>query len=502
MTNSPKMECLENYIVKYIHIAGRANVFTDNHINFYLKSTTFFKDKLKNEILENRILLGDNFKKYLEFVSHRIKTETNFIIEEEVLENWRVSFNLQEIDFNAKSIADLKTSLHNLGIKLNLLDDEIISSKDRQSLYDIFEFHISSIEIIDFVDKYLLDIKIFTSKVDLPIYNENLQNDPLLNIENEYSILKSKFKEDHSLRTAHLKNDDDFFLHDFDIDFLDWEKTQNEEIKNTFLKIIRNLNENKIFFFGCSLDNYAHNYPKRLNAFLEYYSDASELDFIEDELQFLEHIYLDLQDTEAVHDGFSLSGYSAFKKAYEFVSLAGYKLYIFSHNKKEAFLNEKKFKIQQEQSVGNSQNNNNQSIEARKNSRVTIQTRENEENLDEKNANQKNLLQSTVEDENGFKIKVSSKYYALAYIIELLEQGSKPPQDIDGNFKKDEIIKIGRGRCNNSGQSFYNCVRDHFELVSSKKIKYSVFKNNWKKIVLNITNNNKKIASYIENNNL
>ena len=100
---------------------------------------------------------------------------------------------------------------------------------------------------------------------------------------------------------------------------------------------------------------------------------------------------------------------------------------------------------------------------------------------------------ASVEDENGFNIKVSSKYFALAYIIELLEQGSKPPQDFDGNFKKDEIIKIGRERCNNSGQSFYNCVRDHFELVSSKKIKYSVFKNNWKEIVLNITNNNKLI---------
>jgi hypothetical protein len=166
------MEYLENYIVKYIHITGRANVFTDNHINFYLKSTTFFKDKLKNEILENRILLGDNFKKYLEFVSHRIKTETNFIIEEEVLENWRVSFNLQEIDFNAKSIVDLKTSLHNLGIKLNLLDDEIISSKDRQILYDIFDFHISSIEIIDFIDEFLFNKKTIRVKENLPSFKD------------------------------------------------------------------------------------------------------------------------------------------------------------------------------------------------------------------------------------------------------------------------------------------------------------------------------------------
>lgn len=98
--------------------------------------------------------------------------------------------------------------------------------------------------------------------------------------------------------------------------------------------------------------------------------------------------------------------------------------------------------------------------------------------------------------------KFPAKYHALAYIFELLADENKPTQDFDGNFKKDEIIKIGRERCQDTGQSFYNCVRDHFELVSSKKIKYSVFKNNWKEIVLNITNNNKKIASYIENNEL
>lgn len=333
-------------------------------------------------------------------------------------------------------------------------------------------------------------------------YCENLINDPLFSPQNEYMTLKETFIEDIHSRTAHLKDPNDYFLQEFDDDLQEWENTQKEEISKAFLKLMKELNDNKVFFFGCSFDNYKHNYEKRLNEFLKYYTDVSENDFIEDELKFLENILYDIQNSEDAHDGHSNSGYDIFSKAYEFVSVTGYKQYFFSHNKKEAFLNEKKFKLQHEQSVGNSQNNNNQSIETLKNSRVYIQTRKNEENLDEKNANQKNLLQSTVEGENGFKIKVSSKYYALAYIIELLEKGSKPPQDFDGNFKKDEIIKIGRERCNNSGQSFYNCVRDHFELVSSKKIKYSVFKNNWKEIVLNITNNNKKVESYIENNNL
>lgn len=98
--------------------------------------------------------------------------------------------------------------------------------------------------------------------------------------------------------------------------------------------------------------------------------------------------------------------------------------------------------------------------------------------------------------------KVPAKYHALAYIIELLVKGDKPPKDSDGNFKKDEIIKIGIERCNDSGQNFYNFVKDHFENVSSNNIKYSVFKNNWKEIVLELTTNKEKLEKYLQNNNL
>lgn len=98
--------------------------------------------------------------------------------------------------------------------------------------------------------------------------------------------------------------------------------------------------------------------------------------------------------------------------------------------------------------------------------------------------------------------KVPAKFHALAYILELLSDGKKPPQDIEGNFKKDEIIKIGKERCADSGQNFYKYVKDHFELVSLNKIKYLVYKNNWKEIVLDITNFRKEMEIYIKNNNL
>lgn len=103
--------------------------------------------------------------------------------------------------------------------------------------------------------------------------------------------------------------------------------------------------------------------------------------------------------------------------------------------------------------------------------------------------------------ETSYK-KYPAKYHALTYIFELLIENQKPPSDPDGNFKKDEIIKIGKKRCNDTGQNFYNCVKDHFENISNKKVKYSVFKNNWKSIVQELSNNKEKLNDYLENNNL
>lgn len=98
--------------------------------------------------------------------------------------------------------------------------------------------------------------------------------------------------------------------------------------------------------------------------------------------------------------------------------------------------------------------------------------------------------------------KFPAKFHALAYILELLAESKKPPKDFEGNFKKDEIIKIGREKCKDSGQNFYNFVKDHFDFVSSNNIKYIVFKKDWKKIVLELTNNKEEIEKYINDKNL
>lgn len=174
MSNLPKMECLENYIVKYIHVTRRANFFTDNVFYFHSQSTSYFKDKLINEILENRILLGDSFKKYLELVNQRIKKETNFIIEDCILEEWKIKYNLEEFVFYPINIKDFKTALHSFGTKLDLINDEIIPSLEKHIDYEIFEFHCASIEIINLVNSYLVEDKTDTGYKELAWFKVGL----------------------------------------------------------------------------------------------------------------------------------------------------------------------------------------------------------------------------------------------------------------------------------------------------------------------------------------
>ena len=278
-----------------------------------------------------------------------------------------------------------------------------LSTKYNASFYKILLFLIDKKKKADIISGNLFSVE----NNDLLIsdkFNENLQNDPLLSLENEYQSLKSKFKEDHSLKTAHLKNEDDLFLHDLDDDFKDWENTQNEEIKNSFLKLIKQLNQNKIFFFGCSFDNYKHNYSKRLNKFLEHYVDASKSDFIDDELQFLENILYDIQNSEGAHDGYSVSGYSNFIKAYEFVSLTGYKQYFFSHNKKEDFLNKKQSELTQEEKLIESVTIDNHKVTVEQEKTKMLEVFEGEQkkievqNEDDDKDNQNNILKSTIEE--------------------------------------------------------------------------------------------------------
>lgn len=173
-------------------------------------------------------------------------------------------------------------------------------------------------------------------------YYENLSNDPLFEKTNEYTNLKAAFLKEYKSRTAHYPDNDYLFEVNDNIELKEWEETEKEKLNNAFLKMIKDLNNKKTFFFGCSFANYEHNYPIRLNQFLENFYDATELEFINEELEFLENIIYDLQNSESAHDGYSQSGIDNFLKAYDVVSITDYKQYLFSHNKKVEFLEIKK----------------------------------------------------------------------------------------------------------------------------------------------------------------
>jgi hypothetical protein len=98
--------------------------------------------------------------------------------------------------------------------------------------------------------------------------------------------------------------------------------------------------------------------------------------------------------------------------------------------------------------------------------------------------------------------KIPAKYHALTYLLELEMNNQKPPTNADGEFKKDLIIIEGRQRCNDSGQNFYNTVRDHHHHISKNIIKKTIFKTNWKEIVLGLTENKSELEKFIENNSL
>jgi hypothetical protein len=177
-------------------------------------------------------------------------------------------------------------------------------------------------------------------------YNENLDNDPLLNSENEYLILNERFIEEYCLKVEYTKIEQLKRNFTTGFNFKEWENIQKKEVRDSFLKLVKELDQKNIFFFGCSFDNYKHNYDRRLKAFLEYFRDASQDDFIDVELEFLENILCDLKNYDDYPDDFYQPQIPNFGRVYELITIIG-KQFHFSHNKKITFLKEKQDLIKQ-----------------------------------------------------------------------------------------------------------------------------------------------------------
>jgi len=395
---------------------------------------------------------------------------------------------LSEIKSNLKPKLDQELSNFPDDLKKEFLIKSLISTSEK--LFKINDQAIKSISdnlldgdlLSDDFENFKQELSktINTNETETMIFNENLTNDPLYNPANEYSILKEKFIEEYQSRTAHLKDANDFFIQDVDLGFQDWEEKQQEEIKNAFLKLIKELNHTRTFFFGCSFDNYHYNYEKRLKSFLENYTDTVEYDFIEDELKFLENILYDIQNSEAAHDGYAQSGYEQFSKAYDFVSITGYKQYFFSHNKKETFLNKRMFELTSEEKL--------KDVDALYNHKTTDKDQINK--IEIKNNNSNTIVQIKEK-------KPAEKWYALLYLLELKATNTKPPTNYEGDFIRKDIEEIGKKRTGTTGQSFYReCLKIN-EIINNNSLLEKSFDKDWKQKIIAISNNDELIISYL-----
>lgn len=93
------------------------------------------------------------------------------------------------------------------------------------------------------------------------------------------------------------------------------------------------------------------------------------------------------------------------------------------------------------------------------------------------------------------KPKIPEKWSALLYLIELAIKNESLPTNNLGNTSKSAIIKIGQQRGFKKAQYFYTYVRDT-NLEKPNAIA-SEFTADWKKIIIEYSNNNPEIISYL-----
>lgn len=94
--------------------------------------------------------------------------------------------------------------------------------------------------------------------------------------------------------------------------------------------------------------------------------------------------------------------------------------------------------------------------------------------------------------------KYSEKWYALLYWFELKVTGKEPPKGVEGTFIKSKILQIGSKKCNSTGLSFYNNFIN-IDINNNKNL-IRDFGNNWKDVVIKLSNHNTEIIKYLENN--
>ncbi len=302
---------------------------------------------------------------------------------------------------------------------------------------------------------------------------ENLINDPLLNPENNYIVLSENLKLDQITKATSSSDNGLFVTYNYEPGFEEWEENQKLEIEKAFINLVKELNHNKVFFFGCSYENFKLNYVNRYLIFLDKFYDASETDFVDLELEFLENILYDIQNSESAHDGYSVSGFDNFRKAYSIISKLGYKQYLFSHNKKIDFLTKHKAYLASNDLSLLGQNN------VEKNINIVNQEDTGKELND--------VLKSTIEDYlEEFKIEINGDGYDILVnaLFEYFSNGKFPILKSKINFKRINKKRVGWAlkdlykseKTNNLEIEYFRFAKDNINLFADEIIIEEGFK--------------------------
>lgn len=104
--------------------------------------------------------------------------------------------------------------------------------------------------------------------------------EPLLNEFNDYQLSKYFFFNESDKRRRDIEQD----ASDFNNEYYVWFNIEENGVKQSFENQYKLLTESKTYFYGCSFEIYKLTYYERLKSFLSDYIDASEMNFIEREL--------------------------------------------------------------------------------------------------------------------------------------------------------------------------------------------------------------------------
>jgi hypothetical protein len=94
--------------------------------------------------------------------------------------------------------------------------------------------------------------------------------------------------------------------------------------------------------------------------------------------------------------------------------------------------------------------------------------------------------------------KITEKWHALLFLLEVEAHNLKLPVNSDGSFIRSEIEEIGKRKTGSTGQSFYRHIFRLKDVIKDSNKLKGVFGPDWKNTVIELSNNDEIIKNYIE----